>query len=184
MQMQRAMRIYLAGPDVFYPDAAQRASRMKAGCARAGHEGVFPLDPPPVPGPSGSPEWLRIHLANEAHIRACDAMIANITPFRGVSADPGTAWEMGFMRALGRPVWAWTEDERDHADRITPDGLLVESYGLADNLMLEGGVLLSGGAVLRGADAFDACLACLSRWSAPPSLERGGFAQASSRSSA
>ena len=170
MQMLPTMRIYLAGPDVFHPDAAGRAARMKAACAAAGHQGVFPLDPPPGPLPQGA-EWLRIHLANEAHIRGCDAMIANITPFRGVSADPGTAWEMGFMRALGRAVWAWSDDARDLAARVTPDGLLVEDFGLTDNLMLEGGVVLSGGAVFRGPGAFGACLQALG-------------AQASSRSSA
>ena len=167
------MRIYLAGPDVFHPDAAGRAARMKAACAAAGHEGVFPLDPSPAPVAADAPEWLRIHLANEAHIRACDAMIANITPVRGVSADPGTAWEMGFFRALGRPVWAWTEDVRDLAARIPPDGLMIEAFGLADNLMLEGGIHLSGGAVFRGAGAFEACV-----------VQLGGGAQASSRSSA
>lgn len=152
------MRIYLAGPDVFHPDAAERAARMKLACAEAGHEGVFPLDPPGAALPADAPEWLRIHLANEAHIRGCDAMIANITPFRGVSADPGTAWEMGFMRALGRPVWAWSEETRDLASRVPPDGLMVEAFGLADNLMLEGGVFLSGGRVLRGPGAFEACV--------------------------
>jgi nucleoside 2-deoxyribosyltransferase len=132
---------------------------MKAACAAAGHEGVFPLDPALVACAPDTPEWLRIHLANEAHIRACDAMIANITPFRGVSADPGTAWEMGFMRALDRPVWAWSEDARDLAARVPPDGLMIEAFGLADNLMLEGGVRLSGGLVFRGPGAFEACVA-------------------------
>ncbi len=154
------MRIYLAGPDVFFPDQARRAAGMKAACARHGMVGVFPLDPPatPLPMPAEAPEWLRIHLANEAHIRSCDALVANITPFRGASADPGTAWEMGFMRALGRPVLAWTEEERDYRARVSPDGLAVEDFGLADNLMLAGGVALSGGAVLRGPEAFERCL--------------------------
>jgi nucleoside 2-deoxyribosyltransferase len=151
------MRIYLAGPDVFFPDSAARAAAMKAACARFGWQGVFPLDPSPS-HETDAPEWLRIHLANEAHIRGCDALIANITPFRGASADPGTAWEMGFMRALGRPVLAWTEDARDYRARITPDRLAVEDFGLADNLMLEGGARLSGGTVLRGPDAFERCL--------------------------
>ncbi|MCX7933524.1 MAG: nucleoside 2-deoxyribosyltransferase [Rhodovarius sp.] len=147
------MRVYLAGPDVFHPDAAARAARMKAACAAHGLEGIFPLDPPPCPLPEG-PAWRRIYTANEAHLRAADALLANITPFRGPSADVGTAWEMGFMRALGRPVLAWTEEERDYAARIAPDGLLVEDFGLADNLMLEGGAV----AVLRGPGAFEAAL--------------------------
>lgn len=150
------MRIYLAGPDVFFPDAAARAARLKAACAVFGFEGVFPLDEPAEPPlyPADSPEWRRIFLANEAHIRGCDAMIANMTPFRGPSADAGTAWEMGFMRALGRPVLGWTEDRRDYAPRVTPDGLQIEAFGLADNLMLEGGAT----AVFRGEGAFEACL--------------------------
>lgn len=154
------MRIYLAGPDVFHPDAAQRAMAMKAACARHGMQGVFPLDPPPDGAdiPADAAQWLRIHLANEAHIRGCDAMVADITPFRGASADPGTAWEMGFMRALGRPVMAWTAETRDYRARIAPDGLAVEDFGLADNLMLEGGVALSGGMVMRGEAAFERCL--------------------------
>ncbi len=157
------MRIYLAGPDVFFPDSAARAAAMKAACARHGMVGVFPLDPPvPAPDyPAQAPEWLRIHIANESHIRGCDALIANITPFRGNSADPGTAWEMGFMRALGRPVLAWTAEPLDHEARTKPDGTMVEAFGLADNLMLEGGVRLSGGQVFRGADAFERCLVVL-----------------------
>ena len=159
------MRIYLAGPDVFYPDALARAGAMKAACARFGMLGVFPLDPAPAEAllAAEAPEWLRIHAANEAHIRSCDAMVANITPFRGASADPGTAWEMGFMRALGRPVVAWTEVLQDYSARIAPDGLGVEDFGLADNLMLEGGIALSGGVVMRGHAAFDRGLAWLGR---------------------
>ena len=34
-------------------------------------------------------------------------MIANLTPFRGPSADVGTVYEVGFMRALGRPVFGY-----------------------------------------------------------------------------
>jgi len=151
------MRVYLAGPDVFFPDAAARAARMNAACAARGLVGVFPLDPAMVPLPDG-PEWLRIFAANEAHIRGCDAMVANITPFRGASADVGTAWEMGFMRALGRPVVAWTTDTRDYAARIRPDGLLIEDFGLADNLMLAGGAR-----IFRGRNAFAAALQSLSR---------------------
>jgi nucleoside 2-deoxyribosyltransferase len=150
------MRVYLAGPDVFFADASARAARMKAECARLGLVGVFPLDPAPGPLPD-APEWQRIFAANEAHIRSCDAMVANITPFRGPSADVGTAWEMGFMRALGRPVAAWSEDPRDYAARVAPDGLLVEAFGLADNLMLQGGAR-----VFRGPHAFAAALQSLS----------------------
>ena len=41
--------------------------------------------------------WLATYLRNEAHIRGSDALIANLTPFRGPSADPGA-------RTPGRPT--------------------------------------------------------------------------------
>ena len=42
-------------------------------------------------------------------MRSCQLCIANLTPFRGVSMDSGTAYEVGFMRALGRPVLGTAE---------------------------------------------------------------------------
>ena len=94
-------RVYLAGPDVFLPLPLLRAAAMKRICDRYGLEGVSPLDP--VPGladdPGGDPSC--IARRNEAHIRGSDAILANLTPFRGPGADPGTVYEVGFGRALG-----------------------------------------------------------------------------------
>jgi nucleoside 2-deoxyribosyltransferase len=39
-------------------------------------------------------------------------MIVNLTPFCGPGADVGSADEMGFMRALGRTIFAHTNDDR------------------------------------------------------------------------
>ena len=36
--------LYLAGPDVFRPDAAARGEALKALCREFGFEGLFPLD--------------------------------------------------------------------------------------------------------------------------------------------
>ena len=160
------MRVYLAGPDVFVPDAAGRAAALKAVCARHGLEGVSPLDQVANPPPAWAalPEARRIALANEAHIRACDALIANLTPFRGPSADAGTVFEVGFMRALGRPVFGWSNVAEDFlartlrfvgpVARLGPgdiwrdsEGMLLESFAMADNLMIDGAILASGGAL-------------------------------------
>src|SRR5579872_579561 len=103
-------RIYLAGPDVFLPDAAERAEALKRVCKRHGLIGVSPLDPladEPAEWAALS-EAARIHRRNEAHMRGCAALTANLTPFRGPSADVGTAYEIGFMRALGRPVFGYS----------------------------------------------------------------------------
>ena len=136
------MRIYLAGPEVFLAAAHEVGAAKKAICARHGHEGVFPLDPPAL-SPSGRADWRRIHSANEMLIQGCDALVANLTPFRGVGADPGTVFELGFMRGLGRPVHGYTHDPRHHLHRVpgaTPHehvwrdaaGLEVENHDLAE----------------------------------------------------
>jgi len=157
------MRIYLAGPEVFLPDPLAFGAAKKSICARHGMTGVFPLDAP-APMPSGPPDWRRIHAANEAHIQGCDALVANLTPFRGVAADPGTVFELGYMRGLGRPVFGYTHEPADYRQRVggvlrpdgrwyDADGLEIEDFGLAENLMLEGAILASGGVLLRAETA-------------------------------
>ena len=168
------MRVYLAGPDVFLPDPHARAAVLKALCARHGLEGVSPLDPF-MPQPAdwvGLTEAGRIARQNEAHIASCDALVANLTPFRGPSADVGTVFELGFMRALGRPVFGWSNDAMHYADRTRAflgpdgDGMDIESFGLADNLMIEGAITASGGVMI--AEAVPAS----QRWTALSAYER------------
>ncbi len=107
------LRIYLAGPDVFLPDAKTFAKTKKKLCAEYGFEGVFPLDPEIKNASELAPAEPAETIArnNEALMRSCDLLIANCTPFRSVSMDPGTAYEVGFMRALGRPVLGYSNVE-------------------------------------------------------------------------
>ena len=98
-----ATRIYLAGPEVFLPDAREIAEAKKAICRAHGLEGAFPADPEikdteRLP----APEIARlIAESNLALMDGCDCLIANLTPFRGVSMDTGTAFEMGYMASRG-----------------------------------------------------------------------------------
>ena len=158
-------RVYLAGPDVFLPDAAAWAARRAAVCARYGLAAVSPLDAlEEEAAPDGLPEWRCIALRNEAHIRGCDAVIANLTPFRGPSADVGTVYEVGYARALGRIVFGYTNCTLRFSRRSLDyamehgvaagrpggiwrdgDGLLIEQFKRYDNLMIEGGIVGSGG---------------------------------------
>jgi nucleoside 2-deoxyribosyltransferase len=114
---------------------------------------------------------LAISRATERVMRSYDAMIVNLTPFRGPSADVGSAYEMGFMRALSRPIFAYTNDDRPFFDRVVEfcggtvrerptsmheddDGMAIERFMLRDNLMLDGGVISSGGCLVAEPTAY------------------------------
>jgi nucleoside 2-deoxyribosyltransferase len=162
-------RVYLAGPDVFFPQATLWAAGKKTICDRYGIAGVSPLDDlPDEPAEwAALPFWRRIALRNEAHIKSCQGLIANLTPFRGPSADVGTVYEVGFARALGLAIFGYATTTEAFLPRTLRalggeakarrdgtwhdgDGLLVEQFGLFDNLMIEGGITGSGGVLITG----------------------------------
>ena len=111
-------RIYLAGPEVFLPEARAIGAEKARLAAEAGMEGAFPLDAQlDLDGLPTLDRARRISLGNEGLMRSCDALIANLTPFRGVSMDSGTAFEVGFMQALGRPLSGYTNVLPDYRER-------------------------------------------------------------------
>jgi nucleoside 2-deoxyribosyltransferase len=156
-------RLYLAGPEVFLPDALAVGAQKVALCTQHGLEGVFPLDPTLDLADLSKPEQARrIFAINEKLMRSCDGLIANLTPFRGVSMDAGTAFEVGFMHALGRPVLGYTNVEADYRERAEtyraqpsrlaeadgPD-VSVEDFAGAENLMIEAPIVACGGSIVR-----------------------------------
>ncbi len=169
------MRVYLAGPDVFFPDPLAWAARKSTICVAHGLEPVTPFDAVPEP-PAWArlPEADRIARRNEAHIRACTAVIANLTPFRGASADAGTIYEVGFARGLGLRVFGYSTVTMLLAARSRAvaggagltdgDGFTIEDFGLSDNLMIDCAVREAGVLVVQDEDwwdlsAFTACVA-------------------------
>ncbi len=128
-----ALKIYLAGPDVFLPNAKEVGETKCAMCAEFGYEGLFPLD---SDVDSGDPA--AIFRANCASMRRADIGLFNLTPFRGPSADVGTAFELGFMFSQEpRPrLFGYTNEAASYRERVRDDGLGVEDFGLSDNLML------------------------------------------------
>lgn len=166
-------RLYLAGPEVFRRDAAAIGEEMKALCAQHGFHGVYPLEAELASG--GEPLSRRIYETNIASIRACDAVLANLSPFRGPSADAGTVFEIGYAIALGKPVFAHAEATGDYAARVArslgplrdaegrlfaADGMSVEDFGLADNLMIVEAMRAQGWDIVSGETraAFEECL--------------------------
>ena len=141
-------KIYLAGPDVFLPDAVDIGRRKAELCKRHGLIGLYPLDD--AIEPAAKDASLRIFRGNEAMMIEADAIIANLTPFRGPGADPGTVYELGYMAGRGKLCLGYSNDPSSYADRVgeftevisrdgrlvDASGLTVEDFGLTDNLMM------------------------------------------------
>lgn len=144
--------LYLAGPDVFRPDAMQWAERVRALCRSEGHEAVIPLD-------GAQTSAVEIYRSNLARIGAADVVLANLNPFRGAEPDSGTCVEIGYALALGKPVIGYADTLvplRDRVQAAGPDadglyrdakGWVVEDFGLALNLMLSVPVQMAQGGI-------------------------------------
>ena len=67
-------------------------------------------------------------------------------------------YEVGYARALGRPVFGYASVSADYATRVRAlpgsattrdaDGLEIEDFGLFENLMISCGIEASGGFLL------------------------------------
>jgi nucleoside 2-deoxyribosyltransferase len=154
----RSWPIYLAGPDVFLPNAVHLGAAKKALCEAAGFTGLFPLD---SDIPPGAGQDAAIYRANARMMAAATFGIFNLTPFRGPSADVGTVFELGLMAGMGKTVFGYTNDPRPARARVPhatlrPNGdwrdaqdLLVEDFGNADNLMIDHCLAASGHPLVR-----------------------------------
>jgi nucleoside 2-deoxyribosyltransferase len=154
------MKIYLAGPDVFLPDAVDIGRRKLEICARHGVSGLYPLDN--AVDLTTALASLDIFRGNEAMMDAADALIANLTPFRGPGADAGTVYELGYMAGGAKLCLGYSNDPSPYVDRvrrfgevisrdgrlIDAQGLTVEDFGLTDNLMMVHALELHGCALV------------------------------------
>lgn len=182
------LKLYLAGPEVFLPNA-RAVLDAKAALTRAyGFEPLCPGDLAIEPAPTRHQFGLNISAVDESFMNEADGVIANLTPFRGIAADPGTVFELGYMCASGKIVAAYTNVTETHYARTVefyggkvelaadghkrgPDGLSLEDFDMIENLMLHGGVTRRGGPIVAhkaAADAlytdltgFEACLRAL-----------------------
>jgi nucleoside 2-deoxyribosyltransferase len=154
------MKVYLAGPDVFLPDAVELGRRKVELCARHGLSGLYPLDN--AVDLTAKDASLRIFRGNQTMMIEAHAIIANLTPFRGPGADAGTVYELGFMAGRGKLCLGYSNDPTSYADRVRKftdvksrdgslvdaQGLTVEDFGMADNLMMMHALDLHGCALV------------------------------------
>lgn len=176
-------RIYLAGPMVFYPDPEATFQAMKKICAKHGLEGVAPIDNQiELQGYKPGKSLIRnIVKADIALMNRLDGGLFCVDGFRRApDMDPGTAFEIGYMHAQGKPLCGWTEDGRSYPAKVEayfktvfgeklhetpvnpkggtsggkrdPDEILVHSQGCVQNGMMHIGIELSGGRVFADPD--------------------------------
>ncbi|WP_448954331.1 nucleoside 2-deoxyribosyltransferase [Labrys neptuniae] len=184
------MRVYLAGPEVFLPNAREVLDAKIALARRHGFIPVSPGDLEIEHKPTKREFGLAISAVNEKLMLSAEAIIANLTPFRGIAADTGTVYELGFMCARGCPAFGFSNVAQSHFERLQiyydgkiagdaqgrprgPDGLAVEDFDMVENLMLDGGIEARGGAfvtrtvppgqLFTDLTAFEECLAIAAR---------------------
>lgn len=166
------MKIYLAGPEVFHRDAVGIGQKKRALCAKYGFEGLYPIDADAGP-PRGdkSEQSLLIFKKNVDLLDAADACIANLSPFKGIDADPGAAWELGYAFAKGKALYGYTNmaselttrdamlppvsapsADQDLARLFPMQDTRAEDFGRPMNLMMFEAILAAGGGVETAQD--------------------------------
>jgi len=155
-------KIYFAGPDVFYRevfDIAKEKKRIIHDLSNGRMIGCHPFDNDVEQMSDPMDMGRMISRENRKMMDQCDIILANITPFRGANIDDGTAFEIGYMMAQGKPVYAYSnagtklyiENVVSWADKTEGvslseidkdgcirdhDGAVVEQFGFPCNLMI------------------------------------------------
>jgi nucleoside 2-deoxyribosyltransferase len=138
MTSQHKPKLYLAGPEVFLPNALTYAEQQRALCEQYGFTPLHPVDNGPTAGersvealarlyeavqlfrlaplhrfmalPSEEMRCaMKIYLGNITYVRACDIVVANCNAFRGALVDDGTAYELGLGNGLGKPTYGYVD---------------------------------------------------------------------------
>ncbi|GBR55347.1 nucleoside 2-deoxyribosyltransferase [Neokomagataea thailandica NBRC 106555] len=179
-------KIYLAGDIVFRPNALSIFQSLKDICAQHGLLGVAPFDGQEEARhlPPGRETILAFVKADRDLMDSCDAGLFCVDPFRrGADMDPGTAVEIGYMHAQGKPLEGYTIDGRSYPEKVEaywraafrealsaraandapssgamedPDGMLVHSEGMLQNGMVDGFIQFSGGQISVADDFLEA----------------------------
>ncbi len=123
-------KVYLAGWEVFRPDAVEIGDKLKKLCASYGFEGLYPLD-------NECDNSKEIFMGNLELIKKADYVIANVNAFRGYEPDSGTAFEIGYAAALGKTIVTYLEEKRPMIEWVKDkNGYSIENFGYPVNLMI------------------------------------------------
>lgn len=149
------IKIYLAGPDVFFPCDLETGQKKIDFCKDVGAEGIYPsfLLPKDLFTGNFSKEEKRIIINHQCKsgIRDADIVILNLTPFRGIEMDSGTAFEAGFADALGKTIFGYSNIPETYLQRMLKvegthkdssntwrdkNNCVIEDFDLSENCMI------------------------------------------------
>lgn len=153
--MRRISTVFMAGPDLWFPEGPAIIAQKAAMCREAGFEPVVGTGDDLFETERSEVMAREIFARVCQRIRESDALVANLTPFRGPGCDQGVAYAVGFAAALGKPVFAYmnvrSEDEAEARARIEArvgavrdlhgvwrddEGCEIEDFGLPENILL------------------------------------------------
>lgn len=130
--------VYLAGPDVFLPDARAVLEEKKKQLELMGYNVFTPIDD------ETGQSWAAWAFCgwNERRIKASDIIVADVQPFRGTEPDSGTVFEIGYAVALSKRVITYNNPKLTYAtrchdyDQCFGSKFNPEQFSLKQNLMI------------------------------------------------
>lgn len=151
--------VYLAGPERYDPDAAEKYAAMKKLCEERGLVAITPLDAAPgvAEVESDDPYTKAYNLFDrwQQHVRNCDIIIADLSDYHGFEPNSDVAFECGMAWQLGKKCFAYMHDatwmrqriahygeDKDNRDIYGND---VENFNYPVNLMFSGSMPVYGG---------------------------------------
>ncbi len=153
--MPRLDTVWLAGPHRLHPAATALGEAKRGLCAAAGFTAVGLDDRGDDDAERGELRAREVYAEVMAAVRAADALVADLSPFRGPGPDAGAAFEAGVAAALGKPVAAYmnvaSEAEAELSGRVEAwigaqpdpagawrdaDGWRIEDLGLPETALL------------------------------------------------
>ena len=122
--------VYLAGPERFEPDAAERYGKMKRICRAYGLRVLTPMDE--TPETESEDPYARAFSRferNQRHVRGCDILIANLNDFHGWEPESDTSFECGMAYQLGKRLYGYMDSAVRMRERVPNLG---EAHGWRD----------------------------------------------------
>ncbi|WP_059003155.1 nucleoside 2-deoxyribosyltransferase [Bittarella massiliensis (ex Durand et al. 2017)] len=161
--MNKKPKVYIAGPECFFPNSEEIFAANKAICEELGFEPSVAADYDFSGCKTKQDTAKVIFEKNIESIKNCDLIVADMNNFRGWEPDSGTSFEIGVGYIWGKKIYVYLDDLRSCGEKFTEETYLDEQGRRRDKdgLTLEGGplnLMISGHATMVEGTFRDALL--------------------------